>query len=178
MLVCADERRHREALRKRWFGIDRERRTVSELGEPEYDIQEVGYKYHMNDIAASMGLAHLESFSAVQERRRAINGIYRDAFAGVGGLELLEERSDREGACWLFTVRVADRLSFVRAVRSRGVEAAVWHRRIDAHGVFGGRRSDLPNLDAFDATQVSIPLRETLSDEEVGRVVQAVRAGW
>jgi perosamine synthetase len=178
MLVCADEGRYREALRRRWFGIDRERREVSELGEPEYDIQEIGYKYHMNDVAASMGLAQLESFGAVQERRRAICRIYREAFAGIGGLELLEERSDRESACWLFTVRVASRLAFVRAVRSRGVEAAVWHRRIDSHAVFGGRRSDLPNLDAFDATQVSIPLRETLSDEEVERVVQAVRAGW
>lgn len=178
MLVSADEGRYRQALRRRWFGIDRERRTVSELGEPEYDIREVGYKYHMNDVAASMGLAQLETFGAAQERRRAINRTYREAFAGIDGLDLLEERSDRESACWLFTVRVAKRVEFVRAVRSRGVEAAAWHRRIDSNGVFGGCRTDLPNLEAFDATQVSLPLRETLREEEVERVVAAVRAGW
>jgi len=40
---------------------------VSELGEPEWDIAEIGFKYHMNDIAASIGLAQLESFTAASD---------------------------------------------------------------------------------------------------------------
>lgn len=178
MLVCADEDRYREARRRRWFGIDRARRTVSELGEPEWDIREIGYKYHMNDVTASIGLAQLESFAAAQTRRRELNQRYRGQLAGLSGLELLDERPDREGACWLFTVRVDRRLEFVRALRSRGVEAAVWHRRIDAHSVFGGLRPDLPNQTRFDETQVAVPLRDSLSDEEVERVIDAVRQGW
>ncbi len=178
MLVCADEDRHREALRRRWFGIDRERRTMSELGEPEWDIREVGHKYHMNDIAASLGLAQLESFGAAQARRLELNRRYRLQLANMNGLELLEERSDRESACWLFTVRVERRVDFVRAVRDRGIEAAAWHRRIDAHSVFGGLRPDLPNLTSFDETQVAIPLRESLSEEEAERIIEAVRLGW
>jgi len=178
MLVCADEDRHREALRRRWFGIDRERRTVSELGEPEWDIREIGYKYHMNDIAASLGLPQLEAFEATQRRRRELDSRYRYQLASVDGLELLEEQPDRESACWLFTIRVERRVDFVRAVRDRGVEAAAWHRRIDAHSVFGGLRPDLPNLTSFDQTQVAIPLRESLTDEEAERVVEAVKLGW
>ncbi|MHB9004822.1 MAG: DegT/DnrJ/EryC1/StrS family aminotransferase [Coriobacteriia bacterium] len=178
MLVCADENRHREALKRRWFGIDRERRVPSELGEAEWDIREIGFKYHMNDIAASMGLAHLETFDAAQQKRRELNVRYRRELANVGGLRLLEERSDREGACWLFTVLVENRLDFVRAMHSRGIEAAAWHRRIDAHSVFGGRRTDLPNLEAYDEAQVSLPLRDTLGDDEVERILGAVREGW
>jgi len=178
MLVCADEGGHRDALRRRWFGIDRERRTLSELGEPEWDIREVGYKYHMNDIAASLGLAQLESFGAAQARRRELNKRYRSGLAGVSGLELLDEQPDRESACWLFTIRVERRVDFVRALRDRGIEAAAWHRRIDAHSVFGGLRPDLPNLQSFDETQVAIPLRESLSDAEVEQVIEAVRSGW
>lgn len=178
MLVCADESRHREALRRRWFGIDRERRTTSDLGEPQWDIREVGYKYHMNDIAASLGMAQLEPFWAAQERRRELNRLYRDQLGGMSGISLLEEEADRESACWLFTCRVERRSDFVRALRSRGVEAAVWHRRIDAHTVFGGLRRDLQQQAAFDASQVSIPLRATLTDEEVGAVLDAVKAGW
>jgi perosamine synthetase len=178
MLVCSDEDRHREALRRRWFGIDRERRTASELGESEWDIREVGYKYQMNDIAASLGLAQLESFEVAQARRRELNRRYRLRLAAVTGLELLDECSDRESASWLFTVRVERRVDFVRAMRGRGIEAAAWHRRIDAHSVFGGLRPDLPNLTSFDETQVAIPLRESLSDEEVERVIKSTRMGW
>jgi perosamine synthetase len=178
MLVCASEERHREASRRRWFGIDREHRTTSELGESEWDIREVGYKYHMNDIAASLGLAQLESFGAAQARRRQLNKFYRERLAGVSGVTLLQERPDRESACWLFTMRVERRVDFVRTLRGRGVEAGVWHRRIDAHSLFGGQRADLPNLASFDDSQVAIPLRESLTDEEASQVIESVRAGW
>jgi perosamine synthetase len=178
MLVCGSEEQYRVALRRRWFGIDRERRTQSELGEPEWDITDVGYKYHMNDIAASIGLGHLESFADAQERRVAIAGLYRDRLAAVSGAEMLASSPGRESADWLFTLRVQRRSEFVRAVCSRGVEAGVWHRRIDSHTLFGGVRADLPNLAEFDAVQVSVPLRHTLTDDQVERVIEAVEAGW
>ncbi len=178
LLVCADEDCHREALRRRWFGIDRERRRASEMGEPQWDITEIGYKYHMNDIAAALGIPQLDSFQNAQARRRELNRTYRSRLGGLDGLELLEERPDRESACWLFTLRVQRRTDFIRALRSRGVEAAVWHRRIDAHTIFGGIRSDLSHLAEFDATQVSIPMRATLTEEDVETVLTAVEAGW
>ena len=162
MLTCRDPSHHRHSRRRRWFGIDRDLRATSELGEPVWDISEVGYKYHMNDITATLGLSQLETFEASQSRRRQLNGLYRSSLAGLGGFDLLPELADRESSCWLFTARVERRLDFVRAMRARGVEAAVWHRRIDGNSVFGGLREDLPNQAAFDATQVSLPLRETL----------------
>jgi perosamine synthetase len=177
MLACAREADHRKAYRLRWFGVDRAGRKPSELGQPEWDITELGYKYHMNDLAASLGLGHLEDFGAGLARRRALNRRYRKELGSTAGLTLLEEAEDRESACWLFTVLVQRRLEFIRAMKSRGVEAAVWHRRIDQHPLFGGLQS-LPRQEAFDAAQVSIPLRETLSDEEAAEVLRAVKAGW
>jgi perosamine synthetase len=66
----------------------------------------------------------------------------------------------------------------VRALRGRGVEAAVWHRRIDAHPLLGGLRGDLPRQARFDALQVSVPLRESLEEPDVERVLGAIREGW
>lgn len=178
MLVCNDPADHQFAYRGRWFGIDRANRTPSDVGQPEFDIRELGYKYHMNDVAASLGLGGLDGFAKAQQRRQKLNAAYRSALASVPGLELLEEKSDRISGCWLFTVRVQRRVEFVRAVKSRGVEAAVWHRRIDKNSLLGGLRPDLPNQELFDQTQVSVPMRASLTDEEVGRVLDAVRAGW
>lgn len=178
MLVCRDADAHQQAYRQRWFGIDRANRKPSALGQPEWDITELGFKYHMNDVAAAMGLAQLECFASAQERRQAMHRLYRAELAQATGLCLLEEKDDRAGACWLFTVRVEQRLEFIRALKSRGVECAVWHQRIDGNSLFGGERSDLPNQARFDETQVSIPLRDTLSDEQVATVLRAVNAGW
>ncbi|HXB97944.1 MAG TPA: DegT/DnrJ/EryC1/StrS family aminotransferase [bacterium] len=178
LLVCADPSVHQKAYRLRWFGMDRAGRTPSELGQPEWAITELGYKYHMNDLTASLGLGQLEGFQTALARRRALDARYRGALGAVPGLALIPPTDGAEGACWLFTVLVERRLDFVRALRSRGVEAAVWHRRIDAHPLFGGLRQDLPRQERFDAAQVSIPLRDSLDDGEAGAVLDAVRRGW
>ena len=178
MLVCRNAADHQTAYRRRWFGIDRANRKPSPLGAPEWDIAELGFKYHMNDIAATMGLAQLEVFDAEQTRRQSLNRLYRSELASVPGLTLLEEKADRVSGCWLFTIRVRRRLEFIQALKSRGVEAAVWHQRIDRNSLFGGERSDLPNQAAFDAEQVSIPCRGSLSDDEVITVLGALKVGW
>jgi len=178
MLVCRKESDHERAYRRRWFGIDRKNRRASEIGQPEWDIGEIGYKYHMNDIAASLGIAHLEEFPKKLDRRRGLNESYRGELGKVPGLRLLEEKPDRQSACWLFTMTVEKRQDFIRAMKSRGIEAAVWHQRIDSNAVFGGLRADLPNLEDFDRKQVSIPLRDTLTDENVDTILNAVQQGW
>lgn len=178
MLTCGSEDAYATATRRRWFGVDKCRRVASEEGELPISIREVGYKYHMNDITASLGLGQLDEFDEILRRCRLLNQRYRGHLGGISGLSLLEERDDRESACWLFTVRVERRLDFLRAVRSRGVEAAVWHRRIDASPLFGGIRDDLPELAQFDASQVSIPLRASLTEEESASVIEAVLRGW
>ncbi len=178
MLVCRDPQDHQTAYRRRWFGIDRANRRLSKLGQPEWDITEVGYKYHMNDLAAAMGLGQLDYVETAVARRRRLSALYRADLTGLPGLELLEEKPDRESACWLFTVLVERRPDFIRAVKSRGVEAAVWHERIDKHSLFGGLREDLPNQARFNESQVSIPTRDSLTDEEVYKVINAVKAGW
>lgn len=178
MLVCRNADDHQTAYRRRWFGIDRANRKPSPLGQPEWDITELGYKYHMNDVAAAMGLAQLELFGAAQARRQALNQRYRTELAQVSGLNLLEEKADRVNACWLFTVRVQRRLEFIQALKSRGVEVAVWHQRIDRNSLFGGERPDLPNQARFNSEQVSIPCRDSMTDAEVQTVLQAAKAGW
>jgi len=178
MLVCKDAGDHQTAYRRRWFGIDRANRKTSEIGQPEWDINEVGYKYHMNDIAAAMGTVQVEEFDATQVRRRELNTMYRRELREVPGLTLLAEKADRESACWLFTVLVERRLDFIRAMKGRGVEAAVWHQRIDKHSLFGGLRDDLPNQTLFNDAQVSIPMRPNLTDGEVETVLTSVGKGW
>jgi len=166
------------AIRRRWFGIDRRHSSPSLLGERIYDIAEVGYKFHMNDVAAAIGLGNLEDFPARLARRRGIARRYREELAHVSGLTLLRSEPDRESACWLFTILVDGREEFIRRLAEHGVPASVVHLRIDRNTVFGGLRDDLVGQERFDARQVALPLHEGLTDGDVTRVVNAVRQGW
>lgn len=177
-LCCASPADARAAFTRRWFGIDRANAQPSILGERVYDIDAVGFKYHMNDLAAAVGLGNLEDFPARLARRQAIGARYRAELARVPGLSLLKVDADRTHAYWLFTVRVERREDFIRKLAAAGIPASVVHLRIDHNSLFGGLRDDLPGQAEFDASQVALPVHEGLSDADVGRIIAAVRAGW
>ncbi|MFM7859734.1 MAG: DegT/DnrJ/EryC1/StrS family aminotransferase, partial [Flammeovirgaceae bacterium] len=66
------------AKSKRWFGISRVHSSINELGERGYNIADVGYKYHMNNYAAALGLANLNGFKERLQKRTTVANYYRN----------------------------------------------------------------------------------------------------
>ena len=178
MLCLLDKDRYEEAKRRRWYGIDRERRKPSILGEAEWNVKENGYKYHMNDIAGSLGLEHIKEVKGILSRRATIANRYRKELRNITGIRLFENKEDRFSANWLFSIHVERREDFARAMKERGVEVSVVHLRIDTNDVFGGIRNDLPELERFTATHISIPVHDRLTDEDVDYVIKSIKKGW
>ena len=168
----------REVFRRRWFGIDRAHSPVSELGEREYDLTDVGYKYHLSDYAAALGLANLEGFAERMARRRALVQQYREGLRQVPGLTHFTHQTDRESAHWLFGFHVEKRLSFIRALRAKGIAASVVHDGIDHNTLFGSKRPELTNQRRFDETQIHVPLHDGLTAEQIAYIIQTINEGW
>jgi perosamine synthetase len=166
------------AKARRWFGIDRTSGGGSLLGERAYDVGELGFKYHLNDYAATLGLANLDGFHARLERRREVAMLYRQGLEGIAGVTLFAMPPDRESAWWLFGLHVERRDDFVRALASAGVPASVVHLRIDRNSVFGGIDSTLNEQRRFDETQIHIPLHDRIGRDEAEFVVDVIRKGW
>jgi perosamine synthetase len=177
-LCCLDEHDTRSAFVRRWFGIDRANSQPSILGERVYDITEVGYKYHMNDLAAALALGNMSDFSERLKRRQQIGAHYRAQLREVPGVRLLKLANDRTHAYWLFTILVERREDFIRKMADCGIPASVVHLRIDHNSVFGGMRADLPGQEEFNAHQVAIPVHEGLDNDDVGRIVSVIQSGW
>ena len=163
---------------RRWFGIDKRKIVANDIGERSALIEQVGYKYHMNNIAAALGLGNLPTYPERLARRRAIDARYREALADFADVKLLQPLAEAESSCWLFGLRVDRREDFGRALKARDVPVSVIDRRIDRHPVFGGLTPDLPGAEVFDAEHIAVPLHDGLSDAEVEQVIEAVRAGW
>ena len=177
-LCCLNKDDYNNAVNRRWFGIDRAKEKNSILGAREFDISEIGYKYHMNNIAAAIGLGNLEDFSEQLSRRRQIASIYRDALHNVPGLKLLDYKEDRESAYWLFTVLVENRVGFVNKLKEHGIPTSVVDFRIDKNTVFNKFRTRLPNQERFDEVQIAIPVHSGLSDDDVAHIINCIKMGW
>ena len=177
--LCArDPAKAREVFRRRWFGIDRANSPVNEVGEREYDLTDVGYKYHLSDYAAALGLANLDGFAERMVARRALVQQYRAGLQQVPGLTHFEHKADRESADWLFGFHVENRLEFIRALKSKGIASSVVHDGIDHNTLFGSKRMDLARQRRFDNTQIHVPLHDDLTAEQVAYIVDAIRQGW
>lgn len=173
-----DKKNAKTASIKRWFGIDRENSKTTILGEREYDISEVGYKYHLNDYAAALGLANLENFQERSDRRREISARYRSELEKVPGIRLFDSSPDRDSANWLFGFHVEKRENFISALKERGVPTSVVHLGIDHNSIFGGKNLNLSNQREFDKSQINIPSHYGLDDDDVDNIISAVKQGW
>lgn len=166
------------AKKLRWFGIDRKKSRPSILGERQYLLKEIGYKYHMNDYESALGIANLSSLNKRLKRRGQIAQQYRKHFRQFSGIKLFSYNSDRQSSWWLFGMHVERRNDFIRALKDRGVPCSVVHQRIDKHPIFGGLQKDLITQAKFDSTQIHLPVYDSLTNEQVSHIISSIQKGW
>ncbi len=165
-----------KAKRIRWFGIDR---SAKQMGNWENDIREVGYKYQMNDIAAALGIAALAEFDQTLNHRKSLFAEYEKHLVGVDGIKLIGTGvKDREHAAWLCTVIVNRRQELMSKLRAFNIESSQVHYRNDRYTIFGGRRSDLPNMDAVEDKYLVLPLHGKMTIENVAYICKVIKDGW
>jgi dTDP-4-amino-4,6-dideoxygalactose transaminase len=173
-LVCRDSDAYKRGKLLRWYGINRE--TERRDFRCEEDVKEWGYKFHMNDIAATIGLHQLKSVADVLRRHRANAAYYRERLKGLSGLRLLDYRADRESSYWLFTARVRERHRFMEEMKKAGVVTSQVHSRNDLHTMFSEFQRNLPGLNEFAEEHVSIPIGWWLTEEQREYVADRVIA--
>jgi perosamine synthetase len=170
---------HDARLRRlRWLGIDKDtyRRTTSRSYDWEYDVPEVGYKYHMNDIEAAIGLAQLPLLERENARRAEIADLYRADLSAVGGVELPPVSADRTSSFHLFPIRAENRDGLIEKLKSEGIGAGVHYRRNDEYPMY--KRTDLPGAESFSARVLSLPMHMCLTDDDVHHVTRTIASGW
>jgi perosamine synthetase len=168
----------KEAVTRKWFGIDRDNAFPTELGERQYNIAIPGFKYHLNNYAAALGIANLGGFSERMKKRREIAAFYDQELSEIAGVKLMNYKKDRQSAYWLYPLHVEKRLDFIRHLKDKNITASVVHQRIDRNNIFGGLNNDLVNQEKFDATQIHIPIHDAIDKEKSEHIVQTIRSGW
>ena len=164
--------------RLRWLGIstDTFERTDGRGYRWAYDVTEVGYKYHMNDVQAAIGLAQLRWLDEDNARRGEIAAQYREQLRSVAGVRLSEQKGDRTSSHHLFCILAEDRDRLLDKLRANQIDASVHYMRNDKYPMY--EEQDLPNAEHFWRHVISLPMHLALTDEQVGRVTKVIRKGW
>jgi perosamine synthetase len=172
MLVCRNPADLPKARRLRWFGIDRA------APRTEIDVAEPGYKYHMNNVTATIGMVQLEHVEPLIERHRQNGRWFDRALAGIPGLELCAWDKAAEPSYWFYTVLAERRDDLSRALSARDIGNSLAHRRNDLHSVFAASRRALPGLERFYSRMLHIPCGWWVGDEDREFIADSLRRGW
>jgi dTDP-4-amino-4,6-dideoxygalactose transaminase len=174
LLACKSIGAARIGRKLRWYGIDRD--ADGEDARTGVDIVEPGLKWHMNDVAATIGLAQLRHLPSVIGRQQWNAAWYRDQFAGR--VLRAAELPGAAGAWWLYTLiwdGEAERVAFMQHARARGVAVSRVHARLDRLTCFKEHAAGpLPGTDEFYSRMCCIPVHWALTAGERQRVADTV----
>lgn len=173
-LVCKNKADYKRAKLLRWFGIDRE--TPRKDFRCEEDVKEYGYKFHMNDVNATIGLHQLPHVEKNLKDGQKNGDGFRERLKDIRGVELLHYKNDRKSSYWLFSLLADNRIQFMKAMEEMGIVVSQVHARNDSHTMFKEFRKPLPGVEAFSEKQVSIPAGWWLSDRDFEHIVKSVQS--
>jgi perosamine synthetase len=171
-MVTTDDAELAETVRRRrWCGINRSTwdRARRRYGW-DYDIQEVGYKCHMNDLQAALGLVQLSRIGVMNARRAEVAEEYQRRLSDLDWLRL----PSTENQTWhLFVARAVGRDQLVDHLLARGISAGVHYKPLTLYPIF--EKVELPVTDAVWPTLVTLPCHAALTDAEVEYIIETVR---
>ena len=176
LIILPHQELYNRAKLLRWYGIDRESNRKD--FRCEADIPEWGFKFHMNDVCATVGIENIKHASQILEAHTDNAAFYDEKLAGLPGVTLLARNSYFNSAFWLYTMRVERRDDFIAAMKERGIATSRVHERNDKHTCVQEYVSMLPNLEKVVKDMVCIPGGWWVTPEDRQYVVDAIKEGW
>jgi dTDP-4-amino-4,6-dideoxygalactose transaminase len=179
--IAANDPGKAEALAMlRLHGIDKSATDRYTKKYQHWDMPQLGWKYNMDNIHASLLVHQLDRLERYWQRRNDIWNKYERALRGVKGVDILNTLADVKHARHLFTIIVAPEIrdSVLWTLQDRGIGVAVNYRAIHLlkyyRENFGYREGDFPHAERIGAGTISLPLYPSLKDDEVDYVIRTV----
>lgn len=177
LLICPEENSYKRAKLLRWYGIDREDNRKD--FRCETDIVEWGYKFHMNDVNASIGLANLKEVDSEVINKHKENGhYYNEHLKNTKGVTLLENKEECDSSYWIYTIKVERQDDFINMMQKKGIMVSRVHERNDKHTCVKDFKCSLPNLDKIVKEMICLPVGWWVTKEQREYIVKSIKQGW
>ncbi|MFO1294068.1 MAG: DegT/DnrJ/EryC1/StrS aminotransferase family protein [Rubrivivax sp.] len=171
-LVMNDEHEARLFEKLRLQGVTRH-------ADGGMDVDVLGGKCNLTDVAAAVGLGQLRRLDEFNARRRALARLYFERLPRTLGFEL--PPADFERSNWhMFQPLLppgADRGRFIEAMRAEGIGIGVHYPAMHLFTLYrarGHRAGEFPHAEDIGRRTVTLPLFPAMADADVERVCAAL----
>lgn len=160
----------------RWYGIDRS--TNKKDFRCEADVEEWGFKFHMNDINAAIGIGNFAKINEIVSKHKENAKFYDNELSDVKDIELLERNPNMESSFWIYSMKVNRRSDFMTHMKNHNIAVSQVHERNDIHTTVREYKTLLPNLDKTIRNIISIPVGWWVTEEDRQYIIDTIKKGW
>ena len=183
MIAHSDEKMEKRLRQLRFHGLERDAwKRYGKGGNPEYDIQNPGFKYNLTDMQAALGLAQMERLFELNKRRADLAALYMDRLKGTEGIALPGIPPYPHVHAWhLFVIKLLDmdRRLFMEKLSEYnvgyGLHFPANHLLSYVRERFPVEAEALPETERAAKGILSLPLFPDMTDGDVCYVCDAVR---
>ncbi|MFH1790774.1 MAG: DegT/DnrJ/EryC1/StrS family aminotransferase [Candidatus Omnitrophota bacterium] len=175
VVILDDEKTAQTVIMKRILGIDKD--TWNRYKHQRswfYEVRTTGFRYHMSNISAAIGLVQLGKFAEMAATRRGIARFYDAEFAGLDSVKSLNHDYDAI-VPFNYTIMAEDRDNLMDHLNKKGVGTVINYIPNHIQPLFRGRKTKLPNTDLSYKKIVSIPLHAALTMDDARFVARAIK---
>ena len=166
MLCIKNQKLLEKAKRLRWFGIDRRKK---QLGVWENDVKEIGFKYQLTDLGASIGYQGLLEFKQILKHRQNIYKIYLRELSKNKNIKCVHDvNPNASPAAWLFTIILEKKDYLQKKLRYFNIETNQVHFRNDKYSIFKKfvRKQKFVEMDKIEDKYLVLPIHTKMSEKD------------
>jgi perosamine synthetase len=183
MMVTDDPELFKDVKAMRWVGIDKDNwKTAQEYTNANhkalhwfYELNVLGYKYNMNDLAASIGLAQLKKLKSMNERRSVIIRQYMDGLNDIEGVNLLLPFEPENYCYQMFGIRATRRDELMIHLKNHGIATGCHYTPLSIQPLFKEWGNTCPFIEKEHQKFITLPLHADLNDEEILYIISHIK---
>ena len=178
-VVFQDDSLLERIQQKRILGIDKD--TWSRYRNERswfYDVVTQGYRYHMSNISAAVGLVQLKKFEAMNRRKISVAQRYDAAFKGITNLTMLRDDGYKDIGFFVYILKInKGRNELMDHLARKGVGSGIHYIPSHIFSFYKKEGFHLPVTEKIYDEIISLPLFPDITDVQVEHVIESVKSG-
>jgi len=181
-MVTTNNQAQAEKIRQlAWSGISATTWQRSKGGRRykwQYQVKSLGYKYQMNDIAASIGLVQLKNLNQHNQLRAKITQRYNQAFLSISWLQTPIVKPWAKSSHHNYVIQVPSlaRNRLIDHLGQKGIATSVHYVPNHHYPMFKQFKAKLPVTDKLWRRIILLPIFPDLSNSDQQQVIKAVKS--
>ena len=183
MITTNDQKIYERLKKLRWLGINKgtwdreisEEHTNVKKYSWYYDVEEVGFKCHLNDIPAAIGLVQLKKLDKMNDKRRELSFRYNKLLKGISGIETPVVKDYAKCAHHNYVIKTEKRDSLNAYLQENGISTGVHYIPNHHYRMYKNCKADCPVVENVWKKLLTLPLYPDLTLKEQDMIVKHIK---